>query len=197
MQDYIELSATLQEEVVRTVAALKKGYVILYPTDTIWGLGCDPENASAVKRVYEIKQRPQSQPLILLVDSIEMLKTYVYRIHPRIETLLMHHVQPLTIIYPQGQNLPPHLTTEDGSIGIRVCKDPYCQAVIRHFGKPLISTSANISGDQSPATFSQVTNEVKEMSDYIVPLNQDIEEAKEASIIATYNHKGELEFIRS
>lgn len=197
MQDYIELSATLQEEVVRTVAALKKGYVILYPTDTIWGLGCDPENAAAVKRVYEIKRRPESQPLVLLVDSIEMLKTFVYRIHPRVETLLMHHVQPLTIIYPHGQNLPPHLITEDGSIGIRVCKDPYCQAVIRHFGKPLISTSANISGDKSPTSFSTISNEVKEMSDYIVPLYHDDLMEKEPSIIATYNHKGELEFIRS
>ena len=196
MKESVVLSSTYQAEVDKTVASLRRGFVILYPTDTIWGLGCDITNASAVKRVYEIKNRPENKPMVVLMSSIEMLREYIHFVHPRVETLLSHHRQPLTLIYDNVIGLPDHVMSDQDTCAIRICSDPFCQAVIDKFGKPIISTSANLANDPYPKTFESINPIIKEESDYIVSIRQ--EEQKEAlpSIVARYNRKGELEFLR-
>ena len=198
MQETEQLSSIIQEEIQRAKEALRKGRVLLYPTDTVWGLGCDIHNESAVKRIYEIKQRPSDKPFVLLVHSIEMLKKYIERIHPRIETLLTHHVQPLTIIYKANDLLPDYLLSEERTVAIRVTHDPFCKHLIQLIDKPLISTSANVSGVPYPNSYEDIEERVIEMADDVI--NPELERdaiPHYPSVIATFNHKGELNFIRT
>ncbi len=196
MEQSIEVSAVIQSEIENCVKALKRGHVVLYPSDTIWGLGCDIENKSAVERVYEIKQRKRSKPLILIVSSIAMLKKYITYIHPRVETLLTHHTKPLTIIYEASAEVPPYLLNQEKTIGIRVTHDEFCKGVIDIIDKPLISTSANIAGQPSPENYESVSEKVKEMADHSVDPFLDKQEPQLPSVIATFNKKGELDFLR-
>jgi len=196
MEQSIEVSAVIQSEIQNCVQALKRGHVILYPSDTIWGLGCDIENKSAVERVYEIKQRERSKPLILIVSSIAMLKKYINYIHPRVETLLTHHTKPLTIIYEASAEVPPYLLNDKRTIGIRVAHDEFCQGVINAIKKPLISTSANIADQPSPENYEDISDEVKEMVDHSIDPVLDKKEPQLPSVIATFNKKGELDFLR-
>ena len=198
MQENGHLSSIIQDEVERAALALRKGYVILYPTDTVWGLGCDLFNESAVKRIFEIKQRSEDKPLVLLVSDIEMLKRFIDRIHPRIETLLSHHVQPLTLIYKASEALPGYLTSPEGTVAIRVTHDEFCQKLIGKIRQPLISTSANCSGKPHPGSYSEIDSRIIEMTDEIINRELESEIAPHApSVIATINHKGELDFIRT
>ncbi len=196
MQETEELSLIIQEEALRAVASIKKGRVLLYPSDTLWGLGCDITNKSAVERIYEIKKREPNKPFILLVNSIQMLKRYIVMIHPRVETLLMHHVQPLTLIYQSNGELPSHIVPSNETVAIRVTKDPFCRAVISQLDQPLISTSANSSGLDTPLSFDDIEERVLEMVDDIADKRLAINNTGQASVIGTFNHKGELDFIR-
>lgn len=189
-------TALSYDEIVGVTAALKKGFVILYPTDTIWGLGCDMTNQSAVKRIFEIKQRDPDKSFILLVDSLAMLKRYVPNLHPRIETLLAYHQKPLTLVYDQFLNIPDHLVSSDGTVAIRICMDPFCQSVISEFGKPIVSTSANISGDPYPRLYSEISEAIKNKVDYIVEYGRDFMEERQPSVVARFNRKGDLDFLR-
>ena len=153
-------------------------------------------NEQAIRRIYQIKQRDLSQPLVVLVDSIEMLKTYATRIHPRVETLLTMHFKPLTILYPRVEGLPEILCSSGNTVGIRVVQDEFCQEVIRHFGRPIVSTSANISGAPWPKGFGEISSQILEAADHIVRYRRDEKETGEPSVIATYNSKGVLDFIR-
>lgn len=180
-----------------TAAILRQGKTILYPTDTIWGLGCDATNVAAVQRIFEIKQRSPEKAFILLVDSIEMLKRYTKNIHPRVETLLAHHIRPLTLIYKDAQNLPPICQSQDLSVGIRIAADPFCQKLISKFGRPIISTSANKSNEETPKFYNQISNYIKEEVDFIVDYRKDDITPKEPSIIASFDKNGELILIRS
>lgn len=170
--------------------------IILYPTDTIWGLGCDATNQVAIERVYNLKQRDRSKPFVLLVDSIEMLKEYVVAIHPRLETLMMHHIRPMTVIYDQAKNLPPNAVGPGGSVAIRVAHDPFCQHLIKAVGKPLVATSANISNEPFPAIFGEISSEVIKGVDYIAKHRRTDKSPKEPSVIVKYDGKGELVFLR-
>ena len=123
---------------------LENSGLILYPTDTIWGIGCDATNEDAVQRIFDLKKRPYDKPFVILVNSIEMLKNYVEHVHPRIETLLIHHIQPLTMIYDRAKNLPAISQHKSGSVAIRVVQDSFCKELIGQFGKPLIASSAKI-----------------------------------------------------
>ncbi len=179
-----------------TAAILHEGKTILYPTDTIWGLGCDATNADAVKKIFEIKERSPEKAFILLVDSIEMLKNYVKKIHPRVETLLVYHKRPLTLIYKEAINLPDISQSKDKSVGIRIAIDPFCQRLISTFGKPIISTSANKSNEGSPKFYDEISQSIKTEVDYIVDHRREDREPKEPSIIATFDKNGELNIIR-
>lgn len=182
------------DDIVRT---LKGGGSILYPTDTIWGLGCSALNEDAIRNVYEIKQRDSSKPFILLVSNIKMLKCYIHRIHPRIETLLDYYDRPITIIYEKAMNLPPLAQSKNGSVAIRIPRDPFCSELISRFGGPIVSTSANISGDEIPMNFNDIHPKIKNEVDYIVKYRQNDKEQKPSSIIVSYDEEGELNFIRT
>lgn len=174
---------------------LNQGKVILYPTDTIWGLGCDALNTDAIKKIYKIKQREMDKPFIVLVSSIEMLKEYIKDIHPRLETLLLYHKRPLTIIYPKGKNIPSILMKNE-KIAIRVVKEPVIAKLIEIFGRPIVSTSANIAGTDFPKIFNEIDKKIIDAVDYTIKYKQYETVPGEPSVIATYNKKGKLKFLR-
>ncbi|MEO6189363.1 MAG: L-threonylcarbamoyladenylate synthase [Saprospiraceae bacterium] len=187
---------TLSEEARYTGSLILKNKSILYPTDTVWGLGANIHDEVSVRRLSEIKLRPVNKSFILLVDSLEMLSQYVIRIHPRVETMLYYHVQPVTIIYPRARNLPEYLLAEDQSIAIRVCKDMFCQELIAFIGQPLISTSANYSGKETPSNFSEIDPSLLDKVDYVVRHRQNDKSKSKSSVIARYDEEGVLYFIR-
>lgn len=176
---------------------LRKGKVILYPTDTIWGLGCDATNLSAIEYIYKIKKRTRSKPLILLVDSIPHLKKYVKSVHPRIENLLLYHNKPTTIIYEANETLHPSLINSDGTVAIRLIKQEFCVKLINSLGRPLISTSANVQGEGFPQSFDEISEEIKSQVDIIVDRFYDTNSKSEPSIMISFDKTGELKFIRS
>jgi L-threonylcarbamoyladenylate synthase len=175
---------------------LENGGLILYPTDTIWGIGCDATNEVAVQRIFDLKKRPYDQPFVILVNSIEMLKNYVEHVHPRIETLLMYHIQPLTMIYDQAKNLPPIAHAPDGSVAIRVVQDSFCRELIQQFRKPLIASAANIIEKIYPANFGGISSDVITGVDYVVKWKQSEKKIGQPSVIAKFSKKEELVFLR-
>jgi L-threonylcarbamoyladenylate synthase len=187
-----------ERKLMECTDALKEGKVILYPTDTIWGLGCDPWDEEAVERIYRIKNRKRDQPLLLLVDSLDMLRQYVESIHPRIETLLAFHERPLTLIYPNPKNLPDYLLASDGSIGIRICQSKICCDLIRQFGKPITSTSPNVSGTPAPEHFGEIQSDILSKVEYVLwqPNLDELMGKATPSVIAKFDESGVLEFLR-
>lgn len=163
---------------------LKNGEVILYPTDTIWGIGCDATNEKAIARVNAIKKRPQGQPLTILVSNVEMLKNYVEEVPVFIYKQLNLFTKPVTIIYPHAKNLPVNLLADDYSVGIRIVKDyPFLNQVITLFNKPLVSTSANLAGQPTPQQFDDIPLEIIRQVDYVVPRQYEMGGIKQASDI--------------
>lgn len=186
----------LLDDIKQIATILAEGGVILGPTDTIWGIGCDALNEKAVEKVRIIKSRQADNPFILMVNDINMIKEYVESIPPRIETLLALHHQPLTIIYPQAKNLPDYLLGPKGSIGIRMIKEPFCQALISQLGRPMVTTSANVSGQPFPRHFGEVSSSVIRQVDYVVRHRQDDLTSHEPSVVATYDKDAQLVFLR-
>ncbi len=186
-----------QRDLMQAEHILRTGGVILYPTDTIWGIGCDATHAQAIERIYTIKRRRPEKPLLLLADSVEMVRQYVGYIHPRLETLLAYHQRPLTIIYEGARNLPTNLVAPDGTIGIRIAVDAFCQELIRRVGKPLVSTSANISGHPYPTHFGEVSSHILEQMDYVVRYRQWETTPGQPSVVARVADDGELIFLRN
>lgn len=175
---------------------LKKGEAILYPTDTIWGLGCDVQNTAAIQKIYQIKQRPATMPFVLLVSDMAMLQQYVARIPPKAGDLIEYYERPLTIIYKEIQNLPTAILAENGTVAIRVTKDPFCRAFIKAFGGAVVSTSANISGKPFPSCFAEIDESIKKGVDYIVEHRQEELSALSPSVIVSFDDSNELVFIR-
>jgi L-threonylcarbamoyladenylate synthase len=172
------------DDLKKAVDVLVKGGVILYPTDTIWGLGCDATRQDAVERIFSIKQRDDSKSLIVLVNGFGMLERYVRNIPEIAYQLAEVADKPLTIIYPNGRSLAPGVIGSDGSVGIRICFDGFCNELITRFRKPIVSTSANISDAPSPAIFSEIDEIIASSADYVVRYNQsDITRNKPSSII--------------
>lgn len=177
-------------------ATLEDGGLILYPTDTIWGIGCDATNPEAVQKIFDLKNRSHDNPFVILVNSIAMLKEYVEHVHPRIETLLIHHVQPLTMIYNRAKNLPAIACSKEGSVAIRVVQDSFCRELISQFGKPLIASSANINDKPYPANFGGISSAVITGVDYVVKWKQGEKKLGQPSVIAKLSDKEELVFLR-
>lgn len=150
------------------IEGMKKGDIILYPTDTIWGLGCDATNEEACQRIHELKKRPDNKSFILLVDGFPMLERYIPEFHEVCYDLADLATSPLTIIYPNAKGIAPSVLAEDGSVGIRITQDPICLKLIRGLRKPLVSTSANISGYAAPTSYSYIEDEIKDGVDHIV-----------------------------
>jgi L-threonylcarbamoyladenylate synthase len=175
---------------------LRDGGVILYPTDTIWGLGCDPSNKAAIDKIYRIKIRAENKSLIILVNGIDMLERYVSEIPASAREIISVSDAPLTIIFPEGKNLAPGVCSDDGSVGIRICGDDFCSELIERFRKPLISTSANISGKSSPAHFGEIEEELISQVDYTINYRQNDRQKHSASPVIKIDKKGVLKIIR-
>ncbi len=176
--------------------ALRKGGIILYPTDTIWGIGCDATNAVAVEKIFKIKSRNENKSLLVLVDGENMLDRYVKDIPEIAFELADVSDTPLTIIYPGGKNLAHGVCSEDGSVAIRICHDEFCHELISRFRKPITSTSANLSGKSSPGNFDDIDNTIIESVDYVVKYRQDDREKHTASPIIKLEQNGTIKIIR-
>lgn len=178
------------------VEGILNGDIFLFPTDTIWGIGCDATNPTAVQRIYNLKKRVPDKPYVLLVSSIEMIKDFVEQVNPRIETLLMHHTRPLSVVYPKAINLPPISVAKDGSVAIRVVKDKFCQQLINAVGRPLVATSANISNQPFPGNFGEISSEILSGVDQVVKLRQDEKTINNPSVMIKLDKQGEVVFLR-
>jgi L-threonylcarbamoyladenylate synthase len=161
------------EDIKQAVDVLRKGGIIVYPTDTIWGIGCDATNSQAVKRIFEIKHRADSKALITLVGSIAALERTVDEVPDIAYQLIEVTDKPLTIIYDKGRNVAPELLAEDGSIGVRVTSEAFSAALCKAFGRALVSTSANISGQPSPTCFSEISDDILNAADYVCTSRRD------------------------
>lgn len=184
------------DDLKSALKVLRDGGVILYPTDTIWGLGCDPSNKAAIDKIFRIKTRAENKSLIILVNGVDMLERYVREIPPSAREILSASDTPITIIYPEGKNLAPGVCSEDGSIGIRICSDDFCSELIERFRKPIISTSANTSGKTSPAHFGEIEEELITQVDYTVNYRQNDRQKHSASPVIKIDKKGVLKIIR-
>ncbi len=174
----------MQEDIKKALEVLRSGGIILYPTDTVWGLGCDATNAEAVKRIYEIKKRVDAKAMLVLVDSPARVQSYVEEVPEIAWELIDVSDKPLTIIYPDAKNLAPNLLADDKSIGIRVSTEAFSKTLCAQFRRPIVSTSANESGKTTPVNFNAITLEIRNAVDYVVNFRQDDRsEAKPSSII--------------
>mgnify|MGYP000028245476 CR=1 FL=1 len=178
------------------VRALDEGQVILYPTDTIWGLGGNPFDQAVFERINEIKQRPTDKPFLLLVSNLEQLRYYVADLHPRIETLISFYTRPMTVIYPNARNLPDHCLGSNGTIALRVTSDSFCKALIERTGYPLISTSANVSDEPPPSRFGSISSIIFHKVDYVVKHRQHDMTQSVPSQIFDFDEEGNLKMVR-
>jgi L-threonylcarbamoyladenylate synthase len=190
------LPENFNQEVQRAIEVLRAGGTILYPTDTIWGIGCDATNSRAVEKIYKLKQRVESKSLIVLLDSIEKLPLYIEKV-PEITFDLLNSIDtPLTIIYSNAKNLAKNVIAPDKTIAIRIAKEPFCQELIKSFKKPIVSTSANISNEPTALTFNKISKEISTKVDYVVNLYQErLSQTKPSTIIRLFE-SGEYEVIR-
>ncbi len=185
------------QDIKSAVDVLRAGGNLLYPTDTIWGIGCDATNPKAVEKVYRIKERVREKSLIILVEDLDMLRRFVADV-PEIAIELMASVpDPLTIIYPSARNLPKNVLAEDGSIAIRVPRHAFCQQMLREFGRPVTSTSANLTGSPNPFSFSSIADPIREAVDHIVPMKYQHLAQPKPSTIVKITENGELHVIRN
>lgn len=190
------MNFSFSDDLSKALEVLRSGGVILYPTDTIWGIGCDATNPVAVKRVYEIKQREDVKSMLILMENPNLLNSYVFEVPEIAWDLIEVADKPLTIIYPGAKNLASNLIAPDGSIGIRLTDEPFTQQLIQRFRKPIISTSANISGQKTPQNFHEISEEIKNAADYIVQYRQDDLSKANPSSILKLGKGGEIEIIR-
>jgi L-threonylcarbamoyladenylate synthase len=184
------------EDIKESLIVLKNGGIILYPTDTIWGLGCDATNSPAVDKIFRIKSRNDTKSLLVLVDSEAMLERYVRNIPGIAFELISVSEDPLTIIYPEGKNLAEGVCSTDGSVGIRICRDEFCSELINRFRKPIVSTSANSSGKPSPQNFGEIENQIIDSVNYVVNYRQNDRQRHSASPVIKLELNGTIKIIR-
>ena len=193
-----------EEILSEALRVVREGGVILYPTDTVWGIGCDACNAAAVARVFEIKRRPDAKSLVLLASDLDMVAKYVKEVPSIAVDLVEVNDAPMTIIYPGAicsqtgdrWHLAANAVAEDGSVGIRIPLSDWCRQLVHKLGRPLVSTSANISGEPTPQRFSQIPQEIKDAVDFVVPPSVDTAPTGRASQILKVGLRGEIEIIR-
>jgi len=186
----------LRDEVAKAFKIIQDGGIILYPTDTIWGIGCDATNTEAVKKIYRLKQRDEAKSMIILLDNDNKLQSYIAEVPEIAYDLIEFAENPLTLVMPGAKNISPALIAVDGSVGVRVTSNEFCQQLIQRMRKPLVSTSANISGKPSPQYFSQIDQEIIDGVDYVVDIDQHSMEIKNPSTIMRLAPNGSFEFLR-
>ena len=187
----------MEVQINKAIEILKTGGVILYPTDTIWGLGCDATNQDAVKKVFAIKQREESKSLVTLVSDLDMLARYVETIPEAALDLIEVNDVPMTIIYPKAIGLASNVVAEDGSVGIRIPMNEFCRQLCFKFRRPIVSTSANISGENPPKGFKDIDPQIKEAVEYVVhPSMEEKNSTHRASQIIKLGANGQIQIIR-
>jgi L-threonylcarbamoyladenylate synthase len=186
----------MKNEIKKAVEILKNGGIILYPTDTVWGIGCDATNTGAVEKIYRMKRRNDSKSMLVLVDSADRISRHVKQIPSIAPDLIELGNTPLTIIYPQAVNLAPNLIAEDGTIGIRVVNHEFCRQLIFALNRPIVSTSANISGEKSPRQFDEISSNILNNVDFTVNKVFEEKSTKKPSAIIKLGLKNEVEVIR-
>lgn len=187
---------TFNDDIKNCLRVLLEGGVFLYPTDTVWGLGCDPSDNKAVEKIFRIKRRQESKSLILLSSGLPMVQRYVRNIPEAVLQIIESSKEPVTIIYPGALNLADGVTAEDGSVGIRITKDKFCLKLITLFQKPIVSTSANISGEPSPALFDQISGEIKGSVDYMVNHRRNDRQLHKPSPVIKIDSYGRISVLR-
>lgn len=188
--------ATIEQEAQYAAEVLRRGGIVLYPTDTIWGLGCDPQNASAIEKIYSLKGRPKGKSMLLLSASLQMASQYVSFIPEKAKELIAKSTQPLTIIYSGATNLAGNLLPPDNTIGIRITQEAFSKRMIENFGKPVVSTSANISGAPLPSDFASINPRLYQGVDYAVKVKRNQGFQANASSIVKVDSKGNILKIR-
>lgn len=181
--------------IAKTIKILSESKTILYPTDTVWGVGCDATNEKAVAKIYKIKQRAESKSLIVLVDSWEMLLKYVEVIPNKVSCIIKGSSKPTTVIYSNPKRLAKNVIANDNTIAIRIVTDGFTHDLIKEFGKPIVSTSANISGDLSPKSFEEINPTLLDSVDYIVNLPLENNNGIASQIVKVHS-SGKIEFLR-
>lgn len=187
----------LHTDVQQACEILRQGGVLLYPTDTIWGLGCDATQPEAVKKVFKIKQRANSKSLITLLGDIGMLEDYFPELPIMAIPLLEESVSPLTLILPEAQGFAHNVPAEDGSVGIRIPKHDFCQQLLQAYKIPIVSTSANVSDQPAPSTYAEISREIQQLVDYVVPVAWDTAQNGKASSIIKLEMDGQITIIRT
>lgn len=183
-------------EAQKVAAVLQSGGTILYPTDTIWGIGCDIASEPAVQRIYDLKSRDFDKKLSLLVSDLDMLEAYTHHLPSRLHEVLGAYDRPVTVIYAAPRGIPPYLLAPDGSIAMRIVQDDFCAEAIRMLGRPITSTSANVSGEPSPAHFGEVSEAIRTGVDYTVQYRQDDHTPHLPSVIVRLSANGAVEILR-
>lgn len=189
------MTKDMYKEIEKSLKVLHDGGILVYPTDTIWGIGCDATDERSVQRVYAIKRRSESKSLIILVSDQMMLQDYVEHVPEKIRVFLLQAERPTTVIYRGRDGLASNVLAADGTVAIRVVQDDFCRELIRRFGKPIVSTSANFSNSPSPGSFTEIEESLLKKADYIVNLSRDKKQVI-ASQIIKLNDAGEVEFLR-
>jgi L-threonylcarbamoyladenylate synthase len=186
----------VEEEIKKAYEIIRKGGIILYPTDTVWGIGCDATQADAVKRIYELKQRPGTKSMLVLIDSPSHLAYYMDELPPIALDLIACADRPLTIVYPEARNVAPALIAPDGTLAIRVTHEGFSQGLCRKLKRPLVSTSANRSGQPAPACFAEIRDEIVRSVDYVVHYRREETQPATPSAILRLGKGGQINIIR-
>jgi L-threonylcarbamoyladenylate synthase len=185
-----------KKDLENCIAVLKNGGVILYPTDTVWGIGCDATNEIAVAKIFALKQRAETKSMIILVDTESNIKNYAKTPNNKINQLLKNKERPTTIIYPNAKGLAKNLTNEDATVAIRIPNDEFCLDLITTFGKPIVSTSANISGENTASIFSEISTQINSNVDYTCIYRQEDNNKAQPSKIIKWNEDESITVIR-
>jgi len=185
-----------KQDLDQALKTLQSGGVILYPTDTVWGLGCDATNEAAAEKINQIKGRATDKSFIILLDTDSKIQSYVSEVPEVAYDLIEYAENPLTVIFSKAKNLAPNVINQDGTVGIRVVNHDFCKQLLQRFRKPIVSTSANISGQPTPQFFDEISEEVKEKVDYVVTLEQELRIPKKPSTIIKLGPTGQFSFIR-
>jgi L-threonylcarbamoyladenylate synthase len=185
-----------ESDIEKSLETLKSGGLLLYPTDTVWGIGCDATNAAAVEKVFALKQRPDQKAMIVLVAEERDILQYVAHPDLAVFDYLQRTAKPTTVIYDGAIGLADNLIAGDGSIAIRICRDTFCRHLIKRFRKPIVSTSANLSGQPAPSIFHAISDEIKKGVDYVVKYRQEDETVAEPSSIIKWNRDGTVTVLR-
>lgn len=182
-------------EINKSLKILQEQQILLYPTDSVWGIGCDATSTIAVKKIFKIKQRSESKSLIILVDGIEMLKKYVPKISISVLNFIKKTSKPTTVIYNNPVGLAKNVVAKDNTVAIRIVQQGFCNQLITRFGRPIVSTSANISNSPTPKSFKEIERSILDSVDYIVNLHREVQNEKPSTLVKV-SEKGEIIVLR-